>query len=205
MQPFFFTAVCSHPLFLTVSLQNKLGFCRLDSQEGDKTSPGTDSASSLAPPPCPLQSFKSISRKNTGSSAPLPDKSIHQNHCLFFPFLVLMFPILRVQSRNCHLILHSFPWRFRGTIYLAVQYTAIPLALHSRDYEFIYEFGYTILHNTTGPNLHNLSLPLAETHSIIFHHSRRKFRASEYCTDFHTQSSTFIDVFIHSFSLFKLH
>lgn len=82
--------------------------------------------------------------------------------------------------------------------------TGIPVELHNRDYEFIYEFGYTILHNTRVPNVYNLSFLLVETHSIIFDCSSRKFTPSEYYTDYHTQS--FIDVlYIRSVSIHSVY
>ena len=107
-------SLCAQPLLLTTSLQNKLGLCGPDSQAGDKPSPSTDRAPCLTPPLCPLPVIQINQLEEhweycSSARQEYPSESLSP-----LPSAVLMFLILRAQSRNCHLILHSLPWRFRG-------------------------------------------------------------------------------------------
>lgn len=118
-------SLCTHPLLLTPSFQNKPGLCWLDNQGCDHTSPSADSASGLTPPLHPLPVIRINQLEEHWECCSSPRQEYPSESLLLLPPPVLMFLILRAQSRNCHLILHSLPQRFKGATSLTVQCTSI--------------------------------------------------------------------------------
>lgn len=124
-------SLCTHPLLLTTHFQNKPCLCCLDGQGCDDTSSSTDSAPSPSPPLYPLSVIQINQLEELWDYRSSPRQEYPSDSLSFLPSAVLMFLILRAQSRNCHLILHSLPWRFRAPTSLTVRCTRIPLEFYN--------------------------------------------------------------------------
>lgn len=123
-------SLCAHPLLLTTCFQNKPCLCCLDGQECDDTSSSTHSAASPSPPLYPLAVIQINQLEERWDCRSSPRQEDPSESLSFLPSAVLMFLILRAQSRNCHRILHSLPRRFRAPTSLTVQCTGIPLEFY---------------------------------------------------------------------------
>lgn len=99
-------SLCTHPLLLSTSFQNKPGVCWLDSQGCDNTSP--------TPALYPLPVLQINQLEEHWEECSSPSEEYPSESLSLLPSPVLMFLILRAQSRNCRLILHSLPRRIRG-------------------------------------------------------------------------------------------